>query len=271
MRRMLVRLLKRVEPLVWYDLMYVPFLARNTYLSSLDELSVDECFAGRFQSGAYAPMEDAQRLAWNLVTWVRQRLHLLGLVDLGYDKSGRPVALRLTRIGARLLGLGDEVPAAPQTTGSLVVTPDFEVVLFPTGDDGELIHDLDRFCEREKQESVLHFRITERTVHRALSEGMFLKRIVGTLENHSRTPVPQNVLYSIRDWASQAGLLRLTPDFLVRAEDPEIARRFQQDPGVKPVLSAVIDERTVRLKSNSTPRRMQSLLRELGYLVELEE
>jgi hypothetical protein len=271
MRRMLVRLLKRVEPLVWYDLMYVPFLARNTYLSSLDELSVEECFSGRFQAGTYAPMEDAQRLAWNLAAWVRQRLHLLGLVDLGYDKSGRPVALRLTRIGARLLGLGDDGSAAPQTTGSLVVTPDFEVVLFPTGDDGELIHDLDRFCVREKQESVLHFKITERTVHRALSEGMFLKRIVGTLENHTRTPVPQNVLYSIRDWASQAGLLRLTPDYLVRTEDPETARRFQQDPGVKPVLSAVIDERTVRLKSNGTPRRMQSLLRELGYLVELEE
>jgi hypothetical protein len=271
MRRMLVRLLKRVEPLVWYDLMYVPFLARNTYLSSLDELSVEECFAGRFQAGTYAPMEDVQRLAWNLAAWVRQRLHLLGLIDLGYDKSGRPVALRLTRIGARLLGVLEDGAVAPQTAGSLVVTPDFEVVLFPTGDDGELIHDLDRFCLREKQESVLHFQITERTVNRALSEGMFLKRIVGTLENHSRTPVPQNVLYSIRDWASQAGLLRLTTDYLVRAEDPDTARRFQSDPGVKPVLSAVIDDRTVRLKSNSTPRRMQSLLRELGYLVELEE
>jgi len=36
-------------------------------------------------------MDDIQRLAWHLVTWVKQRLYLLGLVDLGYDKSGRPV------------------------------------------------------------------------------------------------------------------------------------------------------------------------------------
>jgi hypothetical protein len=271
MRKILVRILKRVEPLVWYDLMYVPFLARNTYLSSLDELSVEECFASRFQSGAYAPMEDVQRLAWNLAGWVRQRLHLLGIVDLGYDRAGRPVALRLTRIGARLIGVVDGAPETEPRTGSLVVTPDFEVVLFPTGDDGELIHDLDRFCAREKLESLLHFRITERTVHRALSEGMFLKRMVGTLENHSRTPVPQNVLYSIRDWAAQAGLLRLSADYIVRAEDPEVARRFQQDPGVKPMLAAVIDERTAKLRQHGTPRRMQSLLRELGYLVELEE
>jgi hypothetical protein len=271
MRRILLRLLKRVEPGVWYDLMYVPFLARNTYLSSLDELSVEECFAGRFQAGTYAPMEDLQRMAWNLAAWLRQRLHLLGVVDLGYDKSGRPVALRLTRIGARLLGIVDGAPGSPSIAGSLVVTPDFEVVLFPTGDDGELIHDLDRFCVREKLDSVLHFRINEKSVHRALAEGMFLKRMVGTLEGHSRTPVPQNVLYSIRDWAAQAGLLRLTPDYVVRAEDPEVARRFQQDPGVKPVLSAVLDEKTSRLKAHGTPRRMQSFLRELGYLVELEE
>ena len=271
MRRILLRLLKRVEPAVWYDLMYVPFLARNTYLASLDELSVEECFAGRFQAGAYAPMEDLQRMAWNLAAWVRTRLHLLGIVDLGYDKSGRPVALRLSRIGARLLGILDGAPANGSRTGSLVVTPDFEVVLFPTGDDGELIHDLDRFCVRNLQASVLHFKITEKTVHRALAEGMFLKRMVGTLEGHSRTPVPQNVLYSIRDWAAQAGLLRLSPDYVVRAENPEVARRFQQDPGVKSVLSAVVDERTSRMKAHGTPRRMQSFLRDLGYLVELEE
>lgn len=271
MRKILLRLLKRVEPQVWYDLMYVPFLARNTYLASLDELSVEECFAGRFQAGAYAPMEDLQRMAWNLAAWVRTRLHLLGIVDLGYDKSGRPVALRLTRIGARLLGILDGTPTNGARTGSLVVTPDFEVVLFPTGDDGELIHDLDRFCVRNLQASVLHFKITEKTVHRALAEGMFLKRMVGTLEGHSRTPVPQNVLYSIRDWAAQAGLLRLSPDYVVRAENPEIARRFQQDPGVKSVLAAVVDERTSRMKAHGTPRRMQSFLRDLGYLVELEE
>jgi len=275
MRKTLLRLLKRVEPQVWYDLMYAPFLARNTYLSSLDELSVEEFFAGRFQNGTYAPMEDLQRMAWNLATWVRQRLHLLGIVDLGYDRSGRPVAMRLSRIGARLLGVVDGAPGGAargaHAAGSLVVTPDFEVVLFPTGDDGELIHDLDRFCVREGQGSVLHFRINEKTVHRALAEGMFLKRMVATLEEHSRTPVPQNVVYSIRDWAAQAGLMRLGHDYTVRTEDLDVARRFQQDPGVKAVLAAVVDEKTSKLKAHGTPRRMQSFLRDLGYLVELEE
>jgi hypothetical protein len=271
MRRILMRLLKRVEPLVWYDLMYAPFLARNTYLCSLDELEVDEYFASRFQSGQYSAMEDIQRLAWNLVSWVRQRLYLLGIVDLGYDASGRPVAMRLSRMGARVLGVVDGSPEGAPAIGSLIVTPDFEVVLFPTGDDGELVHDLDRFCTREKLGSLFHFRISEKSIHRALSEGMFLKRILFTLERHSRTPVPQNVVYSIQAWASQAGLMQLSADYVVRAENIDLVRRFQQDPGVRPLVAEVLDERRLRLRAQATLRRTQSLLRELGYLVETDE
>jgi len=272
MRRILMRLLKRVEPGVWYDLMYVPFLSRNTYLCSLDDLAVDEYFAARFQGGGYTPMDDIQRLAWHLVTWVKQRLYLLGLVDLGYDKAGRPVAMRLTRIGARLLGVVDGAPeTATGTVGSLIVTPDFEVVLFPTGDDGELIHDLDRFCARDKQGGVMSFRISERTVQRALHEGMYLKRILATLERHSRTPVPQNVLFSIRDWAAQAGCMHLGADFVVSADDADLVSRFRGDPGVKPLLRDTLDDRRTRLRAVSTLRRTQSLLRELGYLVEIDE
>ncbi|MBL8863420.1 MAG: helicase-associated domain-containing protein [Planctomycetes bacterium] len=271
MRRILMRLLKRVEPGVWYDLMYVPFLARNTYVCSLDDLAVDEYFAARFQGGNYTPMDDIQRLAWHLVTWVKQRLYLLGIVDLGYDKAGRPVAMRLTRIGARLLGVVDGAPETTAAVGSLIVTPDFEVVLFPTGDDGELIHDLDRFCARDKQGGVMSFRVSERTVQRALHEGMYLKRILATLDRHSRTPVPQNVLFSIRDWAARAGCMHLGSDYVVSAEDAELVARFRGDPGVKPLVRESLDERRTRLRAVSTLRRTQSLLRELGYLVEIDE
>jgi hypothetical protein len=176
-------------------------------------------------------MEDPQRLAWNLVKWVRQRLYLLGLIDLGYDRARRPVAMRLTHGGARLLGLDRIGPVIPSRVGSLVVTPDFEVVLFPTGDDVELIHDLDRFCVREKLGSVMHFRITQEAVRRGLKGGMVLRDVLRTLEAHSRTPIPQNVRFSIRDWAVRAGLMTLSDELVLRCEDPETLRRFQQDPG----------------------------------------
>ncbi len=271
MRNLFLRMLKRVEPETWYDLMYLPFLARNTYLSSLDELGIDQSFAQRSQGGHYAPMEDPQRLAWNLAKWVRQRVYLLGIVDLGYDSSERPVALRLTRIGARLLGLPDLEPALSNGLGSLVVTPDFEVVMFSNGDDAELVHELDRFCTREKAGPPMHFRISDRSVQRGLSEGVLYARMVGTLTGHSRTPVPQNVLYSIRDWAQRAGLITLEKKGIVTCEDPELMKRFRQDPAVRGHVREVLDEKHVQLKTRYSVKRMQTLLRELGFLVELAE
>ena len=272
MRRIYLRLLKRVEPDVWYDLMYLPFLTRNTYLSNADDLAVEDYFTARAgDGGTSTPMEDLQRLAWNLVGWVRKRLYLLGIVDLGYDTSGRPVAVRLTRIGAKLLGMTDPGAEDGPVLGNLVVTPDFEVVMFPTGDDAELIHDLDRFCTREKVGHLIHFRITEKAVQRALAEGMFQSRILATLERNSRTPVPQNVIYSIRDWSRAAGLMVMDKSRVLRCENADVMKRFIQDPGTRPYIAKQVDESSVQLKKNHTPKRLRSLLRDLEYLVETAE
>ena len=269
LREIFMRMLKRIEPGVWYDLMYLPFLARNSYLASLDDLGVEEFFAERNKASRTSPLEDPQRLAWNVVRWVRMRLYLLGVVDLGYDATQRPVAMRVTKSGARLLGVyGEPEEEAPQQ-GTLVVTPDFEVVLFPSGDDAELAHDLDRFCVRDKKSDLLHFQISEESVRRALVQGMPLARIEATLEDHSRTPVPQNVSFSIRDWARRAGLMRLDEQLCIHCEDADTVRRFLQDPGVRGYVDAQIDDERVQLSASVTQRRMRSLLRDLGYLVEI--
>ena len=268
LRDLFVRMLKRIEPGIWYDIMYLPFLARNTYLCRLDELGVDEYFEARTARGHGAAGDDLQRMAWHLVSWVRKRLFLLGLVDLGYDPSSRPVAVRLTRTGARLLGVVEPQSETPRI-GNLVVTPDFEVVLFPSGDDAELIHDLDRFCEREKQGDLKHFRITDRSVKRALVEGMSQTRMSETLELNARTPVPQNVLHSMRDWSLQAGLMTLSEDLVVTGHDSELIRRFVNDPGVKSYVVRLLDAYSVQLEGGRSGSRMRSLLRELGYLIQL--
>jgi hypothetical protein len=270
MRRLFLRMLKRIEAGIWYDIMYVPFLVRNQYLCSLDDLEVDEYFAGRASAAGGGASEDLQRMAWNLVNWVRKRLYLLGLVDLGYDAAGRPVAMRLTRLGARTIGVS-EPDGEVAAVGSLVVTPDFEVVMIPTGDDGELVHDLDRFCERGTGGSLKQFSITQKSVNRALSEGMSLARMCVTLERNARTPVPQNVLYSIRDWANQAGLLQLDNQLVLRASSPEQLQELLANPGMRALVGPVVDEYCVSLKGDGTPARTRALLRELGYLVELVE
>jgi hypothetical protein len=249
-------------------LMYVPFLTRNTYLASLDELEVSEDFADLCESSRYTPMEDVQRMAWNLVRWVRQRLFLAGVIDLGYDVSGRPVAMRLTPGGARLLGISEGAAGVSAGGGRIIVTPDFEVVLFPSGDDVELIYDLDRFSSREKNGHSMHFRISEEGVVRALRQGMHLSRIEEVLEQHSHTPVPQNVRYSIQDWGIRAGWMQIHEDMRVTCEHEETLKRFRSDPGVRNLLQADLGQDGLQLEPTMSVRRMQHLLRDLGYLVE---
>jgi hypothetical protein len=57
---------------------------------------------------------------------------------------------------------------------------------------------------------------------------------------------------------------------VLRGEDADTLRRFQQDAGVKSFVREVLDERRLQLKSRFAPRRLQALLREFGYFVELE-
>ena len=269
MRRILLRLMKRIEAGTWYDIMYLPFLSRNTYLASLNELAVEDYFSAIDRSFVREPFVDLQRLSWNLVRWVRTRLFLLGLVDLGYDSSGHPVAMRLTPTGARLFGAVSAEENADALVGNLIVTPDFEVVLFSSGDDAELIHDLDRFCHRETSGDVMHFRVDAKGVGRALHEGASLVRILETLERNSRTPVPQNVIYSIRNWAIAAGLAFLSSERALVIQDDETRRRLLQDPGVRPFVRRSSADGPIHLKREHTVKRLRSILRELDYLVDI--
>ena len=91
MRRFCLRYLKRLEPERWYDAMFLPFVTRNAYMAALDRTTVEQFFTARGSlHGSTAPFEDIQQMGWNLLVWVRKRLALLGLVDLGLDAVGRP-------------------------------------------------------------------------------------------------------------------------------------------------------------------------------------
>ena len=114
-----------------------------------------------------------------------------------------------------------------------------------------------------------HFRITDRSVHRGLVEGVGLARMCEVLERNTRTPVPRNVLHSIRDWAHQAGLLYIDEELRVTAPLAESLAKFARDPGVRPYVRKTLDERSLMLRAGSSPARYRSLFRDLDYLIEL--
>jgi hypothetical protein len=199
MRRVLLRLLRRGQPMVWQEMTCLPFLARNAYLAQLDGAQVEEFFAARCQGAAYAPSENLQQMARNLLLWVKRRLYPLGLVDIGL-RDGRPVALRLSQLGADLLE-AESAAKAGGTRSTVLVNPDFEILMFPGDDVHEAVHAFDRFAKRQKSDHVHQFKLDQVTLRAGLAEGLTLEDIVRELNDRARAPIPQNVLYSLEEWA----------------------------------------------------------------------
>lgn len=202
LRRVFLRLLRRAETEQWQEIQLLPFLARNSYLSQLDSMRAAEFFAARFHGGGYVPTETLQQLTWNLLLWVKRRLFPLGLCDIG-TRDGRPVALRLSRLGAELL---DAEPAGKVggTRSSVIVNPDYEILVFPGDDAHEVVHTLDRFARRLKSDHVHQFRLDRDTVMAGMADGLSLEQMLQELTDRARAPIPQNVLYSLEEWAGPA-------------------------------------------------------------------
>jgi hypothetical protein len=202
LRRVFLRLLRRAEVDRWQEIQLLPFLARNAYLAQLDAQQTEDFFAARFQGGGYTPTESLQQMAWNLLLWVKRRLFPLGIVDLGLS-SGRPTALRLSRLGAELLE-AEPAGRAGGARSSVIVNPDFEVLVFPGDDVHEAVHSIDRFAKRTKSDHVHQFKLSQASVRAGIDDGMTLAQMVAELQDRARAPIPQNVLYTLEEWAGRA-------------------------------------------------------------------
>ena len=259
LRRIALRYLKRLEPGTWYDAMFLPFVVRNHYIATLGTECEDPGDGASFPVRSSA---DLQSLAWNLFTWARKHLYLLGVIDMGYDRSGRACAIRLTQMGAELLGM---IPSRElEGAGHLVVNPDFEVVLFPDEHSHTLVYQLDRFCERELTDSLYHYRISPGSLHRALQEGVRLDEILKLLRERSRTPLPQNVAYSLESWARSDGLVTWHEDGRLVCETPEILDRLQLHPELGRLGLERLDRETLVVQKQVASDQLAGWFRDYG-------
>lgn len=263
LRRVCLRFLKRMEAERWHDAMFLPFVARNAYVATLDRSTVEPFLAARHgQAPAAAGNEDLQQMAWNLLSWIRRRLVLLGVVDLGLDAVGRPVAIRLSRLGAKLLGV---LPSKSFRAGHshLVVNPNFEIILLPEGDEFEIVHALDRFCSRRKHEVLYHYELHEESLRRGLRDGLRISEILGWLSRFARTPLPQNVIYSVHEWAERAGVVWLEGQTL-RSRFTEAIEKLAHAPRIAPHVDQRPSAEVLVLKSTCPHDEIRLAARDLG-------
>lgn len=267
LRRILLERMRATRPGTPLDPLALPYLARNAYFRRLRTYQVREFFQNRFQYVQDSPLEDPVEMAANLFTWLRRRLYLLGLVELG-SGGGKVVAVRVSPLGARVLGFRSSAATARSTGGSLVVNPDFEVMLFPDEGDPSLVYAVDRFAQRVKSDRIYQYRITAASVERAIVEGMSAPEILAVLSERSRTAVPQNVIYSVRSWAEKVKAVRIQACTVLRAESREVLDRLQNLKKIKGLIEERLSPTVVVLRAGTDLAALEKLLAKRGVLVQ---
>jgi len=250
----------------WVDVNAAAFGARNRYLANLDHFNVRDRFQSRYQFAQQSGMRDPHQLAMALTQWSRERLFLFGLIDLA-EVDGKPALMRLTPLGAKALGVS--VPdGVEEAGGPLVVNPDFEIILFPDGDTYDLVTELDRFAERMSSDPVYRYKLTASSIEKAVAEGLEASAILRTLSEHSRVEVPQNVIYSIGQWAGKVKFVSLARVSLVRGRNKEVIDRILHDKKLRPLVVERLSPTALLVSSDLSPDDLAELLKPLGVFLD---
>lgn len=191
-----------------------------------------------------------------LEAFLQIRLVPLGGARLGRTEDG-DIAFEVTDAGRYLLGGTDAFSFAAAPDGEVVVQPDFEVVFLSAAP--RLEAELARFAERTGTGHVgALFRLTRASVLRAAESGITAAKLLKTLGEVSRAPVPANVARQVKDWLGATRRVRIRPAVLVECPDAETAARIAALGG--PEVSAIT--RTI-LRLDGDEKRVAALVKKL--------
>jgi hypothetical protein len=183
-----------------------------------------EALRSRASYSAAPRTREGWESAWEQILEVFLRVRLVPLGGACLGRAGDRVAFALTPVGRYLLGGADDFRYAPAADGEVVVQPDFEIVFLSAAPRVEA--EVARFAERTGTGGVgALFRITKPSVLRAAEQGLPADRVLKTLAEVSRTPVPANVARQVRDWFGATRRVRIRPAVLVECPDSETAAR----------------------------------------------
>jgi hypothetical protein len=143
-------------------------------------------------------------------------LQWLGIVRMGETPSGTK-ALQVTEVGHAILTGQPAEDHIPEP--KLVVQPNFEVTVL--GAEAAMIWQLLKFTYPARYDQAALYSITKESVLRGLELGMSVEEMLGVLRQYSARDIPQNVAYSMADWARLFKPARLERVVLLETEDPD--------------------------------------------------
>ena len=162
-------------------------------------------------------------------------LYEMGIVALGYDqpdlpeggKAANPVnptSFMVTELGAAILS--SEKGAAGQENGNaekrtLIVQPNFELMLLQP--DPSTLYSLLPFAQINQVGMVSRLTLTRNSLLRSLELGRNIEQIVSILQERSQKELPQNVVYTLNDWARTYKEVNISQVYLIEVPSESLA------------------------------------------------
>ena len=127
------------------------------------------------------------------------------------------------------------------------------------------------FAELVKSPEHIHtYRITPLSIWNACAAGVTPDDIIGALHEYAKYPVPDHVVFQIRDYASRYGRLRLIRDddgLVLASDDTALAEEVSRQPTVAPFLQERLSPVSFRVDPAVRGRLKQRLVK-VGFPVE---
>ncbi|GCF07167.1 helicase-associated domain-containing protein [Dictyobacter arantiisoli] len=182
----------------------------------------------------------------NYETWVEHNtpvianmffttLYETGLVEPGYhgkrlDRQHIDVlacVFRLTEDGKAILAI-DKAIEPEDVKPVVIVQPNYEMLLLelhlPT------LYRVLPFAQLKQIDQVSTFVLTQDSLANALKKGLrFEKDVLSVLQKVSQKELPQNVLYSLQDWAKHCKVAYLSPVLLIEVDNDALGQQLAAD------------------------------------------
>ncbi len=209
----------------------------------------------------------------------RSTLYELGFVALGYDRDAppsahedvNPDAFMLTEMGYEALHgeLGASQQPSPR---SLIIQPNFQAFLMEPH--MPALFWLARYASMEQIGRVSRFTLTREALHNGLTKqgsNATIDDVIAFLESHNNKPLPQNVIYTLRDWARQLHESRHPESGarVLKFKDEGVVDRILRSHHLKGFRLRRVDQRSVVAPPEISLGDLRSALERLGYAKKL--
>ena len=269
-REAVSHLLRECKPGVWYSL-----ASFRATLQSADPYILRP--SQRCAGEAGFKLAEELRAHWDktdgeIITGMfRSTLYELGFVSLGYDRDAPPArhedinpdAFMLTDLGYE--ALTSELSASQQPSPrSLIVQPNFQAILLEPH--MPALYWLTRHASLEQIGRASRFVFTRDSLQRGIAGGSRIEEIIHFLETHSNKALPQNVIYTLRDWARQRQADHVEASMLVlEFHDEQVTEQVITSPKLKAFNLRRVGPRSVTAPSETSRLSLWRALERHGF------